>query len=223
MADFRILTVCTANICRSPAAATLIRRGAPATISVASAGVAATSGRPACDLATALVGGEVPDHASALVTATDLAAADLILALDRGHRSELASLAPRTRPKTFTLRQAAVLSDAVGQAVSAGRPIEGAPPLPADSVGRLRWWVAEMDAARGLIPLAETMPTPFPVDPLDVPDPHVVGYQYHPMAMELVAAAVADLLSGLQLILDAGAAETMNYSSPNHAELREDL
>lgn len=171
---------------------------------MSSRGVAAAPGLPACDLATALVGGEVADHSSALVTVADLDEADLVLALDRGHRSQLASLAPRTRPKTFTLRQAAALSVAVGEAVAEGRPIEGAPPLPVGTAERLRWWLAEMDAARGLAPVVvEATDGPFAVDPLDVPDPHVVGYHYHAMAIEIVTAAVSDLLSGLNAVLAA--------------------
>ena len=58
---FRILVVCTANICRSPATATLLRRELAPLVSagmieITSAGVAADAGRPACDLSSALVG-----------------------------------------------------------------------------------------------------------------------------------------------------------------------
>ena len=55
----RIVVVCAANICRSPAAAALLSReltrlGVEA--DVTSAGVTAVGDRPACDLAQALVG-----------------------------------------------------------------------------------------------------------------------------------------------------------------------
>lgn len=137
---FRILVVCTANICRSPASATLLQRElAPltdiGTVEVTSAGVAAVPGMPACDLSSALVGQFVaqqhpgapapdPDgHRSRRVTEQMVVEADLILALDRSHRAELARLSAASRPRTFTLRQAAGLSQVIdGYLTKRNRP-----------------------------------------------------------------------------------------------------
>ena len=222
MADFPILTVCTANICRSPAAERLLRAGladlAPEA-TVSSAGVAAVDGRPACDLSSALIGeyvateyptaGPVADfgtHLSRRLTAEHARGAQLVLALDRTHRAELARLAPARRPVTFTLRQAATLARAVAAVVAGGALPPGAPPLPAGRGDRLRWWVAEMDAARGLTGDpgdSEQFAADLWGHPLDVPDPHAVGYQYHPVAVELIEQAVGDLVAAAGVIVGA--------------------
>ena len=225
MTDFPILTVCTANICRSPAAERLLLAGladlAPEA-TVSSAGVAAVDGRPACDLSSALIGEYVATeypgagapadfgtHRSRRLTAEHARGSELILALDRSHRAELARLAPARRPVTFTLRQAATLATAVAAAVADGGLPQGAPPLPADRADRLRWWVAEMDAARGLTGDpgdSEQFAGDLWGHPLDVPDPHAVGYQYHPVAVELIERAVDDLVAAAAVILSAESA-----------------
>ncbi|MEI2715424.1 MAG: hypothetical protein V9E98_00225 [Candidatus Nanopelagicales bacterium] len=178
---FRILVVCTANICRSPATAALLRNElqklvANGVIHVDSAGVSATANMPACGLSGRLMNESVARrhtgsadprsslarHRSRRVTPALAQRADLVLTLERAHRAELARMAATARPKTFTLRQAANLSRVVRSFVAAQEIPVGAPPLPADSVSRLRWWAAELDAARGSAPrhmnLAEADP-----------------------------------------------------------------
>lgn len=213
----RILTVCTANICRSPAAAALLRRGLadllPQAV-VTSAGIAAEDGRAACDLSAALVGeltssatGDLGTHASRLLDRQDVEQADLILALDRTHRSAIARLDPASRPQTLTLRQAAAAAEVVAAALREGATPEGAPPMPGDPADRFAWWVAELDAARAFLPtVGNNAVGSLTFDVLDVPDPHVVGYQYHPVAVELIEAAVNVVLDSLRL--------TLNFSPP---------
>jgi protein-tyrosine phosphatase len=221
MGDVRIIAVCTANICRSPSTAALLRRGLadllPGAV-VTSAGVAAQPDRPVCDLSAALVTGAIKDeraaartaadlsrHRSALLTAGQVADADLVLGLDRSHRSAIAKLHPVGRPRTFTLRQAAAAAEQVGRSLRTGRLPEGAPALPPDAAGRLAWWVEELDAARAFIPGGSSKTAESLVfDQLDVPDPHVVGYQYHPMAAATIVAAVDDLLASLHALLGFG-------------------
>lgn len=217
---FRILVVCTANICRSPATATLLRRElAPLTeigvVEITSAGVAAVPGMPACDLSSALVGQFVarqhpgdpappqdPDaHTARRVTAEMVDNADLILALDRSHRAQLARVSAASRPRTFTLRQAAGLSQVIDGYLSNGELPPGAPPIPATPQDRLRWWVAELDAARGTRVSATTMNEAMQWHEDDVPDPHVLGYQIHGAAIELAEAAVLTLSSGVGRIV----------------------
>lgn len=219
MTPLTILTVCTANICRSPSAATLLRRSLEPRlpgITVASAGTAAIEGYLACDLSSALIGEyvatryptgptnqDMSHHRSHRVTADDVQRADLILALDRSHRSALAQLSPRSRSKTFTLRQAAGASQVVTEAMLKGSLPEGAPPLPEGTTDRFRWWLAELDAHRAFsAPAPPSAPARLVFDPLDVPDPHVVGYQYHPLAVELIETGVSALADSLTAVLD---------------------
>ena len=225
MGSPNVLTVCTANICRSPAAATLLRRGLDDLLpqaTVASAGVSAEDGREACDLTSALVGefvagqgsGQVPavgvveesaGHASRRLTREHVEQADLILAMDRSHRSAIAVLLPSSRPRTFTLRQAADAAGTVTAALRAGRLPEGAAPVPGTAADRFAWWVGEIDAARAFIAGGDAAATAgLVIDPLDVPDPHVAGYQYHPMAVELIESAVETLLTSLRTVMEFG-------------------
>ena len=287
VATFQILSVCTANICRSPATETFLRHDladviAHGHIAVDSFGTHAIPDRAACDLATALVAGQmkaahrnddtvapsfspadpaqlseppkppelasspepaisinpgsetsaasrtdsdsgsasgglledvraargatrpaVPEHASRQVTEAGLRPADLVLALDREHRSSLARILPGSRPKTFTLRQAAVLATHVRDSISVGELPLGAPPMPAaDEINaRLRWLVAEMDAARGMGSQPTENDSPEAWHPLDVPDPHVIGYQIHTPVVELIRHESRQVSYAIQAVL----------------------
>lgn len=221
---FRVLTVCTANICRSPAAARLLqlrfeRTGqlTAADYVIASAGTHAINGAPACDLSSALVGSFVArtyavadpsasgTHRSQRVTRELARASDLILTMDREHRAVLAQIAPQTRQRTFTIRQAAPLAEGIAQGVAQGRLPEGAAPLPGPPFARLKWLVAEMDAMRGITHLPDTIEREPAGDlswhALDIPDPHVMGYQIHPMAIERIEAAVVTLCDAIDVLL----------------------
>lgn len=102
----RILVVCTANQCRSPMAAALLRRrldarGVDAT--VASAGLL-PGGAPATADARAVVAG-LDDHVSTQLDADLVAGADLVVAMAREHLREAAVLVPGALAKTFTLKE----------------------------------------------------------------------------------------------------------------------
>jgi protein-tyrosine phosphatase len=154
-APFRILTVCTANVCRSALAEVLLQRELAAAgvvdVIVESSGTHADPGQPMCEAGAAFAGIEPPTHVSRELDAEQLMDADLVLAADRTHRAACARLAPACRPRLFTMRQAAALADVVAGHVRQGELPEGAPPLPGDAADRLRWLVSEMDAARGAI------------------------------------------------------------------------
>lgn len=80
------------------------------------------------------------DHPPTSVALTEalLHGSGLVLAADRATASVCAILDPKCRSRLFTLNQAAVLASAVDQF-----------PIPSVSAtARLRWLVAEMDAAR---------------------------------------------------------------------------
>ena len=150
------------------------------------------------------------EHAARQLTREQLAAADLVLALDRGHSGAIAQLLPTARPRTFTLRQAAALMSPITASLATGDLPTGAPALPPDISGRLEWIVTELDAGRGLsvIPADPDDPTdpdqPEPQSsPYDVLDPHVVGASYHATAANRVISATNRIAEGLKAAMRA--------------------
>ncbi|MGV8967663.1 MAG: low molecular weight phosphatase family protein [Cellulomonas sp.] len=118
---FRVLTVCTGNICRSPAVERLLAAalGPEADVEVASAGVRAVVGAPMPEQMARLVraaGASTDGFASRQLTEQMLRDADLVLALTRGHRSKIVALHPGVVRRTFTLRELARLAGGVDPA-----------------------------------------------------------------------------------------------------------
>lgn len=109
--SFRILTVCTGNICRSPLAEQLlkVRLSGVDQIEFNSAGTQAMVGhlmpehslRIARD--NAILDSEL--HRGQQLTEAHLHAADLIFAMDRGHRKQIVEISPRATRKVFTVRE----------------------------------------------------------------------------------------------------------------------
>ena len=100
MADFRILFVCTGNLCRSPMAEAVARNLAPGAglavrLEFDSAGTSALQGRASIDArARALLaqaGYACKAHRARRVRPQDLADNDLVLAMDAGHLEALRS------------------------------------------------------------------------------------------------------------------------------------
>jgi protein-tyrosine-phosphatase len=108
-----ILIVCTANICRSPMAAAILRQrlaglGLAGEVEVKSAGVFAQEGEePSGPAVAVLAKRNVPldDHRSQPVTAGLLAEADLVLVMAEAHRRSLFYLAPQHLGKVFLLAE----------------------------------------------------------------------------------------------------------------------
>ena len=157
VAPFRILVVCSANVCRSPVVAELLARefvavNPDARIEVQSRGVWAVEGEAACAEAVALAGLESLKHSSRRLAPADIAAADLILTAEQAHRGAVVEMSLSARRRVFTMREAAALAQwlADGSPVPEGRDIPPAPPAPLNPQERLVWWVAELDAGRGL-------------------------------------------------------------------------
>lgn len=127
---FTVLTVCTGNICRSPAVERLLAAalGSDSGVRVESAGVGAVVGAPVAPLmASRLEAVGVPHDgfAARQVTETMVRAADLVLPLTRRHRSAVVELVPAAVRRTFTVRELARLAAAVGpDALPAGTPAE---------------------------------------------------------------------------------------------------
>jgi protein-tyrosine phosphatase len=108
-----ILIVCTANICRSPMAAALLRQriaalGLDGQIRVQSAGVWAAGGEPASPAAVEVLakkGVALGDHRSQPVTPALLEQADIVLVMEEVHRRSLFYLTPQHLRKVFLLSE----------------------------------------------------------------------------------------------------------------------
>lgn len=103
-----VLVVCSANQCRSPLAAALLRRALDgAMVEVLDAGTG-ESGYPVTDetLATASrLGVDLSDHLSTSVDPALVDAADLVLTMERVHVRTIVVDDPDAWSKTFTLKE----------------------------------------------------------------------------------------------------------------------
>ncbi|MBK5308180.1 MAG: protein-tyrosine-phosphatase [Frankiaceae bacterium] len=149
---FRVLHVCTGNICRSPLAEHLMRDGLRTRLGdaadrfvVESAGTWGHTGSPMetyalSTLATYALDGSA--FSARELVAEHVVAADLILGATREHRAAAVVLHPRAAARTFTLREFARLTAGVDPTA-----------LPSgDAVERARALVVAAAANRGLVP-----------------------------------------------------------------------
>jgi protein-tyrosine phosphatase len=99
---FRVMTVCTGNICRSPMAAIVLRdrfeaAGLGQLVVVDSTGISSEEhGNPLDPRARAVLGAHgyaIPEHHARRVRASDLTASDLVLAMTALHARALRNLA----------------------------------------------------------------------------------------------------------------------------------
>jgi protein-tyrosine phosphatase len=114
---FTILTICTANICRSPMMEILLRaRLDPQRFEIASAGVRGWDAAPIDSMVVlelARLGHTNADHSARVLEAHHIEQADLLLTAAREHRAAVLAMSPRALRKTFTLREFAALVDGV--------------------------------------------------------------------------------------------------------------
>ncbi|HLB50397.1 MAG TPA: hypothetical protein VJL59_25520 [Anaerolineales bacterium] len=123
-----VLFVCTANRCRSPMAAALLkdrvaRRGQSDEWAIASAGTWAAPNLPATLLAQAEMtrrGLDLTAHRTRVVTADMLKAASLVLVMTRSHRESLCVEFPESAHKVM------LLSELIGQSFDVEDPVLGA-------------------------------------------------------------------------------------------------
>lgn len=120
-APFRILTVCTGNICRSPMAERILQHGlnlvTPGAYVVESAGTGALAGNPMdprIEGYVRVLGASTESFTARQLTPEILAGQDLVLAMTREHRSRIVELRPALLNKTFTLRELARLLPQLG-------------------------------------------------------------------------------------------------------------
>ncbi len=191
---FRVLHVCTGNICRSPMAEQLMRAGLAERLGseadrflVQSAGTWGHTGSPMepfalSTLSTYSVDGS--DFRARELVAEHVTGADLVLGATREHRAASVVLHPRAAKRTFTLREFTRLAAIVDDAA-----------LPqGDVVERARALVAAVAAKRGLVP---------PEDPSDddLADPYHAPESAFTVCGELVARTLQDpldLLAGVR-------------------------
>jgi protein-tyrosine phosphatase len=129
---FRILFVCTGNLCRSALAEWYLRGRGIAELTVASAGVHAPAGYP-MDPPTAQalreLGGSGAGHISRRLAAEQVRDADLVLTAAAAHRDEVLRLVPAALHKTFAIREflrlAATLADTPADPADAVAAIAG--------------------------------------------------------------------------------------------------
>ena len=191
---FRVLHVCTGNICRSPMAEHLMRAGLDRRLGIdaerfviESAGTWGHSGSPmeahACSTLTAY-GVDGADFRARELAAEHVAGADLVLGATREHRAASVVLHPRAASRTFTLREFARL---IGAIDPAELPVT-------DVVDRARALVRAAAARRGLVPPAQ------PRDD-DLADPYHAPASAFTACGELVQATLAgplDLLAAVR-------------------------
>ena len=193
---FRILVVCTANICRSPLAAELLRRrlaerfGADADdVEVTSAGVRALVGEPMDPYAAALLAevtgpdGALGSHqfAARQVDERLVGEADLVLTMTREHRRAVVQLVPAAQRRTFTLRELARIARA-----APGRAEDTDTSLAAG----LRTVLKAAPALRG-----PTAPPDLADD--DVADPYRLDGAVYRQAVRTIRAAIEDVVDAL--------------------------
>jgi protein-tyrosine phosphatase len=119
-AGFRILFVCTGNVCRSPQVEALWReRFGEVVLRLSSAGTHALVDEPMPQQsqAAAVAWGVDPlraaGHRARQLSVELLADTDLVIALTRAHRAEVVRTLPATNRRTVTLREAARLLESV--------------------------------------------------------------------------------------------------------------
>lgn len=181
-APFRLLTVCTGNICRSPAVERMLAAALGPTVIASSAGTAALAGEPMDPPMGRLVsalGVDVGGFAARHVTERLLRDADLILALTRDHRARLVDLAPATVRRAYTLLEFARIVRAID--------LSSVPP-----------GLEPGERLRIIAPLAASMRPVVrraALETDDVPDPYRRGPAAYEHALELIRAATVTIVS----------------------------
>lgn len=151
----RILTICTGNICRSPFAARLLATKLNRSeFKTASAGTSAMLGDPMQDtmrhIANRLGVKGAEKHRAHAVTPAVVAQADLILGMEREHRSEAAKLQPSAARRSFTLLEFAHIVTYIndGQLQTLLLQSAGSPTAAIDAAVRMRGVVPRLTPDR---------------------------------------------------------------------------
>ncbi|MGJ9406799.1 low molecular weight phosphatase family protein [Nesterenkonia aurantiaca] len=194
---FRVLVVCTGNVCRSPQTAQLLQTTIDqageswrSAVVITSAGTRALEGSPMDEQAAALtvrLGAHATDHTARQLTPEMVEEADLVLAMAREHRSEVVRASPRASRTTFLLTEFADLLEGVERtSADQFRPL----PAPGSGAGspaladQLRQGVQRAAAQRGMKP-------PRHPETVDVLDPYGHGPKVYRESAEQVRESLA--------------------------------
>ena len=117
--DAGIVVLCTANVCRSPMVAALLSRrliALGAAVPVRSAGMIRTGDPPYPEVVSVMAshGVDIAAHRSRVACASDLARADLILAMARDNLRYAVITEPAAWPRTFTLKELVRRGEQIG-------------------------------------------------------------------------------------------------------------
>lgn len=172
---FRILTVCSGNICRSPVAELLLDAALGESVVTFSAGTIARPDLPiAPEMAQLLADDRVQSarFASRRLDEPAIASADLILALTREHRSRVVALVPQALRRTYTLKEFARLATEV--------TADELRDTPRTTAERLRALTVNASQHRRPVPVAED----------DIDDPYGLGPADYRRAYDEITGAV---------------------------------
>lgn len=191
--DFKIFSICTGNVCRSPIAELILAEELAAypAVTVESAGIGALVGSGVPEPGRRLAGVydlDASDHVARQLDTEMIRSSSLILGMAREHRRRVVELAPGAMRRTFTLRELARIADAVEDRLP--QAVEGA--RGQGAAAALKSAVALAAAMRG------TVPPPEDADDFDVIDPYRQSDTVYQQSFEqLVPAArrVAKFLS----------------------------
>ncbi len=170
-----ILTVCTGNICRSPAAELLLQRTLGDLATVSSAGTHALVGHGVPEPMLAELAQDGIDgaaHEGRLLTEPLALAQGLIITMTREHRQRTVQTAPAALRRTFTIAELAA-------AAGTGAELEGDTPA-----ARLASIPAAVAAHRHILS---------GYDLADVPDPYRRDQAAYHAAYTMIRGAVAEI------------------------------
>ncbi|MBT2231274.1 low molecular weight phosphatase family protein [Nonomuraea sp. NEAU-A123] len=173
--EFRILFVCTGNICRSPLAERLARSALGPSFQVTSAGTHAEPGKEMNERTRRTLlrlGGDPSGFVSRPLTTEVVAAADLVLTATSAHRAESVTMHLPAAGRTFTIVEFGALTRAVAPTAITCHH---------DAVRRAHALVDEVRTLRGLVP----------VDRPDILDPMGGTRWHHRVAGRRIARSLA--------------------------------
>jgi Protein-tyrosine-phosphatase len=202
---FRILTVCTGNICRSPLAEQLLRDRIPPTagVELSSAGTQALIGHAMDERAATYsrqFGGDPSIHCGRQLTVEHVREADLILAMSREHRRAIVELLPRASRFTFTLRELARLlaeAEVIEPEELPVDPDAAGSATTGHSSSRLTTVVENAAAARGMAP-------PNAPEDDDIVDPYRQSDEVYATSVEQLVPALESVVTAIQLAVAGG-------------------
>jgi len=200
----RILTICTGNICRSPFAAKLLAAKLDRNqFKVASAGTSAMLGAPMQETMQSIaidMGIRWNDeHRAHALTPGLVGQADLILGMEREHRSEAAKLQPSAARRAFTLLEFAHIVSSIDEeqlqqllCLNSDSPTAGI-----DAVTRMRGVVPRLNPDRLY----------------DLQDPYGRSQQVYERSAAHIEQAVDQIVSFLQRTAEFTAASKNGHST----------